>query len=128
MTEKGQFKDKNMQLVIGWLLRAGVSISMLIVFVGGVLYLWRHQHSHSDYSTFKGVPNFVHPRNILPSIMDGKGQAMIQAGIILLIATPVMRVIFSAIGFILERDRLYTGISILVLLVILTSMLNGQAG
>ncbi|PTQ94073.1 putative membrane protein [Mucilaginibacter yixingensis] len=128
MAEKRQFKDKNMQLIIGWLLRLGVGISMLIVLAGGILYLWRHQHSHSDYSTFKGVPQFVHPRNIIASILAGKGQAMIQAGIIFLIATPVMRVIFSAIGFILERDRLYTAISILVLLVILTSMLSGHAG
>ena len=128
MAKKKQFKDKDMQLIIGWLLRIGVSVSMLIVLVGGALFLWRHQHSHTNYSTFKGVPGFVHPRNIIPNILAGRGQAMIQAGIILLIATPVMRVVFSAIGFILEKDKLYTAISTVVLLVIIVSMLSGHAG
>lgn len=128
MAEKEEFKDKDMQLIIGWLLRIGVSASMLVVLFGGILYIYRHGHSHPDYKTFKGVPGFVHPANIIPSILQFKGQAMIQAGIILLIATPVLRVIFSAIGFILEKDRLYTVISIIVLLVILFSMLSGHAG
>jgi uncharacterized membrane protein len=46
----------------------------------------------------------------------------------LLIATPILRVAFSAIGFILEKDYLYTALTIVVLLIILASMLSGQAG
>lgn len=128
MAAPSNFKDKDMQAVIGWILRLGVIISMLIVVVGGIIFLWRHGHSITDYSVFKGAPAFVHPSNIFDSILAQRGQAVIQAGIILLIATPVLRVIFSAIGFILERDHLYTAISILVLLIILVSMLSGHAG
>ena len=64
--------------------------------------------------------------------MDGilhlRGRAIIQAGIILLIATPVIRIAFSAIGFVLERDFLYTGITLLVLIIIISSMLGGHIG
>ena len=127
MTEK--FKDKDMQTVIGWVLRAGVLISMIVVFFGGVVYLYRHGQSVADYHEFNGVPDFV---QTFPAIIHGvltfRGQAIIQAGIILLIATPVVRVFFSAIGFILEKDHLYTGITFIVLLIIIISALSGHVG
>jgi uncharacterized membrane protein len=128
MTSK-RFKDTDMQAVIGWILRAGVIISMGVVFVGGILYLYRHGQTHVDYSTFKGVPDFVsNAGGIVHGIIAGRGRAIIQAGIILLIATPIIRVVFSAIGFALEKDHLYLGITFLVLLIILASMFSGHAG
>ncbi|PWK77701.1 putative membrane protein [Mucilaginibacter oryzae] len=127
MTKK--FKDTDMQAVIGWILRAGVLVSMSIVFIGGVIYLYRHGHAHVDYTTFVGVPDFVSsPGGIIRGIFTLRGRAIIQAGIILLIATPVIRVIFSAIGFIIEKDYLYTAITLVVLLIIFSSMLSGHAG
>ena len=123
------FKDTDMQAVIGWVLRAGVFISMLIVFFGGVLYLYRHGHTIADYHEFKGIPVFVHSfGGIVNGIINFRGRAIIQAGIILLIATPVIRVLFSAVGFILEKDYLYTGITFIVLLIIIISALSGNAG
>ncbi|MGZ3944267.1 MAG: DUF1634 domain-containing protein [Mucilaginibacter sp.] len=44
----------------------------------------------------------------------------------MLIATPILRVVFAAIGFILEKDHLYTLISLIVLLVIIISMITGR--
>lgn len=128
MTERHHFKDKDMQLVIGWLLRLGVIISVAIVIIGGTLYLLRHGHTTADYTTFKGVPDFIYPPGIIKGMFNFKARAVIQAGIILLIATPVLRVVFSAIGFIMEKDYLYTGITLLVLLIIMSSMLSGYAG
>ena len=129
MNESKKFRDTDMQAIIGWILRAGVLISMSVVFIGGVLYLYRHGQTHADYSTFKGVPDFVGSvGGILNGIFTGRGRAIIQAGIILLIATPIIRVVFSAIGFVMEKDYLYLGITVLVLLIILASMLSGHAG
>jgi len=128
MAAQSNFKDKDMQVIIGWVLRLGVIISMLIVVLGGVIYLYRHGNSIADYSVFKGVPDFVHPSNIFDGILAHRGRAVIQAGIILLIATPVLRIIFSAIGFMLERDRLYIAITLVVLLIIAVSMISGHAG
>ncbi|GGH21588.1 DUF1634 domain-containing protein [Mucilaginibacter phyllosphaerae] len=127
MTQR--FKDKDMQAVIGWVLRAGVFVSMLVVFTGGVIYLYRHGHVITNYHVFKGVPDFIHsPAGIINGILTLRGRAIIQAGIVLLIATPVVRVIFSAIGFILEKDYLYTFITFIVLLVIVISAFSGHAG
>ena len=107
MAGLSRFKDTNMQAVLGWVLRVGVFLSMTVVFIGGVIYIYRHGHSIANYHDFKGVPAFVHT---VPGIINGifnlHGQAIIQAGIILLVATPVVRVIFSAFGFILEKDWL----------------------
>jgi uncharacterized membrane protein len=125
----GKFKDKDMQVVIGWVLRTGVFLSMTIVIIGGIIYLYRHGHSIVNYSEFKGIPNFIHSFNgIINGIVTIRGRAIIQAGIILLIATPVIRVAFSAIGFILEKDYLYTGITFIVLLIIFISAFSGHAG
>jgi uncharacterized membrane protein len=129
MNKSKKFRDTDMQAIIGWILRAGVLISMSVVFIGGVVYLYRHGQTHVDYSTFKGVPDFVGSvGGILNGIITGRGRAIIQAGIILLIATPIIRVVFSAIGFVIEKDYLYLGITILVLLIIMASMLSGHAG
>ena len=128
MAAQTNFKDKDMQTVIGWVLRLGVIISMLVVVVGGAVYLYRHGQSIADYSVFKGVPDFVHPSNIIDGILAHRGRAVIQAGILLLIATPILRIIFSAIGFMLEKDRLYIAITLIVLLIITISMLSGHAG
>lgn len=125
----GKFKDKDMQAVIGWVLRLGVFISMAVVFIGGVVYLYRHGHTTADYSHFKGVPDFV---QTIPGVINGiltfRGRAIIQAGIVLLIATPVIRVAFSAVGFIMEKDHLYTVITFIVLFIIIMSAVSGHAG
>ncbi|MDE3162616.1 MAG: DUF1634 domain-containing protein, partial [Acidobacteriota bacterium] len=44
----------------------------------------------------------------------------------LLIATPVARVGLAVAGFYLERDRLYVGISLIVLTVLLFSLIDGH--
>jgi uncharacterized membrane protein len=126
---KQRFKDTDMQAVIGWVLRAGVFISMLVVFIGGVIYLYRHGQTTANYHQFRGVPDFVQNfTGITNGILHFRGQAIIQAGIILLIATPIIRVIFSAVGFVLEKDHLYTAITCIVLAVIIISALSGRVG
>jgi uncharacterized membrane protein len=129
MASPGRFKDTDMQAIIGWILRGGVILSMAVVIIGGVLYLTRHGQSMSDYKTFKKIPDFISdPQGVINGALSYKGQAIIQLGIVLLIATPVMRVIFACIGFLIEKDYLYTLISVIVLLIILISMISGHIG
>jgi uncharacterized membrane protein len=124
-----KFKDTDIQSLIGQVLRIGMIASMSIVFFGGVLFIYRHGHSIPDYKVFKGIPPFLqNTGSLLHAAFSFKGQAIIQLGIILLVATPILRVIFSTIGFMLEKDYLYVGISSLVLLIIFASMMSGYAG
>lgn len=124
-----KFRDADMQIIIGWILRGGVIISMVVVFIGGVLFIYRHGHSIPNYHKFTKIPDFIsEPKGILQGALNFKGQAIIQLGIILLVATPVLRVIFAAIGFLMEKDYLYVLISVIVLLIITISMISGHAG
>lgn len=123
------FKDKDIQLLIGSLLRWGVLLSMAVVAIGGIIYLYRHGHNISDYAVFKPQPNFTRKiAPILQGVLALKGRAIIQLGILLLIATPIMRVLFSAVGFFLEKDYLYVAITVLVLAIIMFSMFGGFGG
>ena len=122
-----KFKDKNIQVLIGWVLRIGMIISMSIVCIGGIFYIYRHGHTIANYKVFNGVPGFVqHTGSLINGAYTLKGQAIIQLGIILLIATPILRVIFSAIAFVLEKDYMYAFISLLVLFIIFMSLINGS--
>jgi uncharacterized membrane protein len=124
-----KFKDTDIQSLIGQVLRGGMIVSISIVFFGGILFIYKHGHSTPDYKIFKGIPPFLqHGNGLLNAAFNFKGQAIIQLGIISLIATPILRVICSTIGFVLEKDYLYVGISLLVLLIIFTSMMSGHAG
>lgn len=121
--------DRDIQLFIGSLLRWGVLLSMAVVIFGGIVYLCRHGQTTIDYSQFKGEPSlttkFV---DIIEGVFAFKGRAIIQLGIILLIATPIARVLTSAIGFIAEKDYLYVAITLVVLAIIMFSMLGGFGG
>ena len=129
MAQRTRFKDTDMQVVIGWVLRIGVIVSISIVFFGGISFLSRYGHEVVDHRKFTGIPDFIQTfGGIIHGIFTFRGQAIIQFGIILLIATPILRVIFSTIGFVLEKDKLYVFISLLVLLIIFASMLSGHAG
>lgn len=50
--------------------------------------------------------------------------AFAQAGLLVLIATPVVRVTASVVAFGLERDRLYTAITLAVLAILLLSLIG----
>jgi uncharacterized membrane protein len=122
-------QDRDIQLFIGSLLRWGVLLSMAVVIFGGMVYLYRHGHSVIDYSTFKGQPamttNF---KDIINGVITIRGRSIIQLGILLLIATPIARVLCSAIGFLAEKDYLYVAITLTVLAIIVVSMLGGFGG
>src|SRR5437016_4273550 len=102
------------------LLRTGVLLAAGVVLAGGILYLWRHRQESPSYTTFHGVAGELkHPAGIWSGVLGGRGRALIQFGLLLLIATPVCRVGFSVFAFERERDWTYVTITLLVLAVLL---------
>ena len=84
-----------------------------------------HGHERADFRTFRGEP--VSLRHLAPlghAILRGDAAAIIQVGVILLIATPIARVAFAAVSFARERDWMYVGVSVTVLLVLLLGVLR----
>jgi uncharacterized membrane protein len=115
--------DENLELAIGRMLQTGVLLAAAVVLVGGILYLLHASGPRPDYSHFHGVaPELRTPFGIWRGILHGDPESTIQFGLLLLIATPVMRVILAAIGFLMERDWLYFWVSATVLAVLLYSL------
>jgi uncharacterized membrane protein len=119
------WSDHQIEEIVADLLRAGVSISALIVFMGACFYLARYGHAPANYGVFNGEPSDL--RN-LPGIVHSakqlRSRGIIQLGLLCLIATPVARVAFSIWGFAAEHDRLYMIFTGIVLIVLLYSLLG----
>ena len=117
--------DKQIEEIVGNLLRAGVTLSAVVVGVGAVVYLVRHGRSPAEYRIFQGEPSeFKSLGGIWRSVFAGSGRGIIQLGLLLLIATPVARVAFSIWGFAEERDRMYVTFTAIVLAILLYSLLG----
>jgi uncharacterized membrane protein len=115
--------DSKLDARIGLLLRIGTLSSASVILLGGVLFLARHGHDTPNYHVFRGVSPQLHTLSgILSGAMHGESLAIIQLGLLMLIATPIARVLFSVIAFLAERDFLYVVISAIVLVVLLVSL------
>jgi uncharacterized membrane protein len=117
------WNDFRIEIIVGTLLRTGVIIAASVVLFGAVLYLTRHGHEIPNYASFHGEPESLKsPVEIFQGVMHMSARAIIQLGLLLLIATPVARVLFSAIAFALERDPMYVVITLIVLAILLFSL------
>ena len=115
--------DKEVQIILGTLLRIGVLVSSVIIFLGGILYLTGHSNELVSYTEFKPVPSkFSGITTIFEGLLTFDGLAIIQFGVMLLIFTPIARVVFSIFSFLIERDYMYVAIGAIVLGVIITSL------
>lgn len=117
--------DQKLEVAIGRMLQAGVLLSAAVVLAGGILYLFQSSGPRPDYSHFHGVAQALRsPVGILKEVRHGDANGIIQLGLLLLIATPIARVILAATGFFLERDYMYVVVSLIVLAVLLFSLLH----
>ena len=123
------WRDRRIEVILGNLLRTGVLVSAAVVLVGACIYLYRHAHDPADYRVFRGEPSEYRTiSGVSQSVISGRGQGIIQLGLLLLIATPIARVAFSVVGFAIERDRLYVSFTLLVLAILLYSFLGSGIG
>jgi uncharacterized membrane protein len=123
------WNDQRIEIIIGNLLRSGVVLSAAVVLFGAVIYLRHHGHEIPDFSSFRGEPESLRSiGDVLAGAFHGSGRAIIQLGILVLIATPVARVAFSAVAFALERDHLYVALTLIVLAILLFSLFGATKG
>lgn len=123
------FADKDIQLILGTLLRVGVIISVSIVLIGGFIYLFANHGHRVDYREFNpGKSGYASIASILAGVRVMDGAAIVQFGVVLLIFTPVARIVFSVFSFLIERDYLYVLIGLIVLCIILFSLSDKLVG
>lgn len=112
----------SMNEVIGWILQGGVIISSAVICVGLVLAL-----IHPGQLASKQTLVFPHTlADVWSGLLVGQPQSVIALGLLLLLATPVIRVTASIVAFALEHDRRYVVITAVVLLVLLLGFLLGK--
>jgi len=118
--------DQQVENILGNLLRAGVIVAAIVVLLGGILYLLSHAAQLPNYRVFRGEPADLRSIiGILKEVIGLSPQAIIQIGLLLLIATPVARVILSIYGFVRQKDRTYIIITLIVLMILLYSLSGG---
>ncbi len=119
----GATSDKAIEMWLGKLLRSGVILAALVVFAGGVWYVAKARDAAPNYRTFRGEPaELRHVTQIVREAISLHPAGLIQLGLLLLIATPVARVVFSVVGFAMERDWMYVVFTLIVLATLLYSL------
>jgi len=117
----------DMQQMIGTALRVGVTTACLIAFVSGIYYLICHgAEPVPDYTVFKKEPqSYTTLGGILTGVFHFQAKNWIQLGVLVLMLTPIVRILLSLIDFAKERDWLYVIITAIVFLVILSNSIGG---
>ena len=119
--------EHEFEQTIGRLLQAGVLIAAAVVLAGGGMMLAQPGSAHADYHTYSGEPAAL---TQLGSIVRGVGaldaSAIVQFGLVLLIATPVARVALTLVAFTLQRDRTFMALTLIVLALLLFGLLSGK--
>jgi uncharacterized membrane protein len=108
--------------MVSLVLAGGVAISAALIGAGFLAALaigWRGSLLGGPQSVTAATTDFSHLPARLASL---EPLAISQLGLLALLATPVTRVAASVVGFALERDRLYTAITLAVLAVLLASI------
>jgi uncharacterized membrane protein len=112
--------DQQVEQILGNLLRAGVLVAAAVVAIGGGMYLGEYGAAPVDYRVFRGVEQELRsPRGVLADALTLHSRGVIQLGLLLLIATPVVRVIFSVYAFARQGDFTYVILTLIVLAVLL---------
>jgi uncharacterized membrane protein len=125
---ESHWTDHRIEQLIGRLLQFGVLVAAIVTLVGGVLLLAQHGSTVSDYSVFRGEPgHLTSVGGILAGVRALRSESIVQLGLLLLVATPVARVAFTLVAFILQRDRTYVVVTTIVLAVLLYGLVYGKA-
>jgi uncharacterized membrane protein len=123
-------KSRQVELLISNLLRIGVLSSLSLVVLGVVVSYVHHRDYFTQPPALQHLtaPGAAFPhslRDVWRGLLAFRGQAIVTLGLMLLIATPVMRVAVSILGFLYERDRAYVVITTIVLLLLILSFVLG---
>ncbi|WP_312393835.1 DUF1634 domain-containing protein [Chryseobacterium sp.] len=119
--------DDTIKKLVGNVLKYGVRTVLFIGILGGLVYLFNHANDTVDYSHFeeKEESIFAVIGDIFKGVQQMNGSSIIYVAIIILFLTPFIRLLLSLVSFILEKDKLYVGITLLVLCIICLSVYFG---
>src|SRR5947209_16980880 len=104
--------------IIGWVLQGGVILSAVVIVIG--LFMMSLRPDKFAPQKLQSFPQTF--GQVWTGLLILRPQTVIALGLLLLIATPVVRVAVSILAFAVERDRRFVVITLLVLLILLFSI------
>ncbi|MCM3701830.1 DUF1634 domain-containing protein [Paenibacillus macerans] len=110
------------EIIVSKMLRIGVIVAAAVIIAGLLLFLLTGN---------SGYPGDTFPTSfgdIAQGLIALKSAAIIQAGLLLLILTPVLRVFVSLFVFLAEKDYRFVLITAVVFVILIISFLLGKAG
>jgi len=120
---KKNFTDVDLNRSVGNLLRLGVILSVITSLIGFVKLFTEGFKMPKKYTSLEmGSSSEKVWGHFWNSLCKGEGM-----GILLLIFTPLMRIIFALIGYLKEKDYVYVVISSIVLVIMAISFFTGYA-
>lgn len=119
--------DRRVEIFIGNLLRTGVVTAASLVILGGIIHLFHRGMVLPNYKVFQAEPEELrHVRGIIKYVFSFHGRGLIQLGLLVLIATPIARVVLSVLVFLRQRDKIYVIVTCIVLAVLCYSLFAGR--
>jgi len=103
--------------IVAWALRAGVAVACLVMAVGLVAAVGRgrlRQHS-------------VTPNEIWGLVAGGHPSGIMALGLVVLVATPMLRVLLLAAGFTVARDWRFAAVAVGVAIMLVLGLVLGGA-
>lgn len=131
-TEQDNVEVHAAEIWISTILRVGVWMSLSVILTGMAVTFTRHPEYRSSATS---LPTLTDPGQAAPhsiaDVVDGlrnlRGRAIIELGLLMLIATPVVRVAASVAVFASLKDRKFVLITLAVLTLLLISFWLGGA-
>jgi uncharacterized membrane protein len=118
--------EARVEQMVGNLLRIGVLIAAAVALLGGIAFMIHHGSMTPDHTVFRGQPAMLSSlTGVIAGAIALQPAAIVQLGIVLLIATPVARVLLTLIAFAVQRDWMYVLISAIVLALLGYSLIVG---
>ena len=125
-------KVRKVELLISRLLRGGVVLSLFVNVTDTALSFVHHPQYVSSSRDLARLtrPGAAFPHTlgeVAAGVRDLRGQAIATVGLLLLVATPVLRVAVSIFAFVYEGDYAFVAITCVVLCLLLLSFALGRA-
>lgn len=107
----------NLNEAVHGILTVGLAVSTILM-LAGIL---------GDLILSRTMPTVEpDPSQIVQSIIELRPSGFMSLGLLVLLATPIIRVVGSVVAFVYERDWRYAGITFLVFMIVLSSIVFGR--
>jgi uncharacterized membrane protein len=118
---------RDLEAWLSRLLTASVLLAAVTGVAGIVLHLRQHRGLRADLSSF--VPEHEalrEPAQIVSGAGSLDSAAVLQLAVLLLVLTPIARVVCALVVFAIKRDLLYVGVSLGVLAALAVGLVLGH--